>query len=63
MFCIMDPRRQIVEDLIQADLISDFDDSGQVANALEKGKSRDEILYSGVLERWPKAFAFLKDRL
>jgi primosomal protein N' len=60
---IMNPRLKIARDLLQADLIDSYHDYSEVARNLENGKSKDEILYSAVVEKWPGVFAFLKERL
>ncbi len=60
----MNGRAHILNGLVQANLIGDFKDSCQVANALVRGESRDFILTEmPELQRWPKALAFLSDRL
>ena len=58
------PRSKMARELEDACLISDFVDFCSVASALDRGESRDFILYEmSELERWPKAFAFLQARL
>jgi len=60
---LMNPRQQIIADLDQANLINDYTDFSRIASALERGESKEEILFRPELERWPKVFSFLKDRL
>jgi len=58
------PRTKLARELQDACLIADFVDLCNVTSALEQGKRRDAILYEmPELEKWPKAFAFLQERI
>jgi len=59
----MNLRHQIAEELIRSAMITDYNDLSTVASALERGLTKEDILYSFTVEKWPGLFAWLQERL
>jgi len=59
----MYPRAQLARALQLASLVISYQDYFKIAEALERGDSRDDILRMSELQSWPKAHEWLKARL
>jgi len=59
----MDPRDKLTRELMLSCPPDSFSDLCKITDALEKGLSKEEILYMPEVFRWPKTYKWLKERL
>jgi len=59
----MDSRTNIVRELLATCPPDSYPDYCSIAEAIEKGLTKEEILFMPEVFRWPKTYKWLKERL
>ena len=59
----MNPRIKLARELLATCPPDSYSDYSSIAEALERGCSKEEILFMPEVFRWPKTYKWLKEKL